>query len=59
MSKIILVYGLPGSGKSTIANKIFQKLESSIVLNGDQIRKEFNDWDFTLNGRLRQANRMK
>ena len=59
MSKIILVYGLPGSGKSTIANKIFQKLESSIVLNGDQIRKEFNDWDFTLDGRLRQANRMK
>ena len=59
MSKIILVYGLPGSGKSTIANKIFQKLESSIVLNGDQLRKEFNDWDFTLNGRLRQANRMK
>ena len=59
MSKIILVYGLPGSGKSTIANKIFQKLESSIVLNGDQLRKEFNDWDFTLDGRLRQANRMK
>lgn len=59
MSKIILVYGLPGSGKSTLANKIFQKLENSTLINGDLLRKKFNDWDFTLDGRLRQANRMK
>ena len=47
MSKTVLIFGLPGSGKTTLANKIFQKLENSIVLNGDSIRKKFNDWDFS------------
>ena len=28
MSKIILICELPGSGKTTLANKIFQKLEN-------------------------------
>ena len=59
MSKTILIYGLPGSGKTTLANKIFQKLENSIVFNGDIIRKKFNDWDFSELGRERQAKRMK
>ena len=59
MSKTILIYGLPGSGKTTLANKIFQKLENSIVFNGDFIRKKFNDWDFSELGRERQAKRMK
>ena len=35
MSKIILIYGLPGSVKTTLSNKIFQKLKSSEYLNGD------------------------
>ena len=59
MTKIILVCGLPGSGKTTLANKIFQKLDNSCLLNGDMIRKEFNDWDFSELGRERQAKRMK
>ena len=59
MTKIILVCGLPGSGKTTLANKIFQKLDNSSLLNGDIIRKEFNDWDFSELGRERQAKRMK
>lgn len=58
MSKIILIYGLPGSGKTTLANKIFQKLESSEHLNGDQLRTKYKDWDFSDKGRLRQAKRM-
>ncbi len=59
MTQIILVCGLPGSGKTTLANKIFQKLENSIVLNGDMLRNKFNDWDFSELGRERQAKRMK
>ena len=59
MTKIILVCGLPGSGKTTLANKIFQKLDNSSLLNGDIIRKKFNDWDFSELGRERQAKRMK
>ena len=39
MSKIILIFGLPGSGKTTLANKVFQKLENSQVINGDYIRE--------------------
>ena len=58
MSKIILIFGLPGSGKTTLANKIFQKLENTNVINGDFIREKYNDWDFSEQGRIRQANRM-
>ena len=59
MSKIILIFGLPGSGKTTLANKIFQKLENTNVINGDFIREKYNDWDFSELGRERQAKRMR
>ena len=55
--KIILVMGLPGSGKTTLANKLTSLLNAK-KLNADEIRKEANDWDFSLNGRTRQAKRM-
>ena len=56
--KKILIFGLPGSGKSTIGNKLSQKLDC-IHLNADEVRERFNDWDFSDDGRLRQAYRMK
>ena len=59
MTKIILICGLPGSGKTTLANKIFQKLENSMLLNGDMVRKTYNDWDFSPEGRERQSKRMR
>tara|TARA_R100000278_G_scaffold121850_1_gene106659 strand:+ start:868 stop:1296 length:429 start_codon:yes stop_codon:yes gene_type:complete len=54
----ILIFGLPGSGKSTLAKKIADHIDG-IWLNADQIREEYNDWDFSNEGRIRQANRMK
>lgn len=54
----ILICGLPGSGKTTLAGP-FADLIGAIHLNADAVRKEYNDWDFSLEGRLRQAQRMK
>ena len=54
----ILVMGLPGSGKTTLSKKLVGLIKS-VWLNADKIRTEFNDWDFSPQGRIRQANRMK
>lgn len=60
--KKILILGLPGSGKSTLAKKIYKKFSdekiSALWFNGDVVRSTYNDWDFSLDGRLRQAQRM-
>ena len=53
----ILVMGLPGSGKSSIARELSVAFECA-QFNADDVRKAANDWDFTLDGRLRQARRM-
>lgn len=58
MAKAILVFGLPGSGKTTLANKLFQKLSNAEHINADMVRQKFNDWDFSEIGRIRQGNRM-
>jgi len=55
--KIILVMGLPGAGKTTLANEL-SKLIKAKRLNADEIRKAANDWDFSEEGRTRQAKRM-
>jgi len=55
--KIILIMGLPGAGKTTLANEL-AKLIKSKRLNADEIRKAANDWDFSEEGRIRQAKRM-
>ena len=55
--KIILIMGLPGSGKTTLANEL-AKLIKAKRLNADEIRKSANDWDFSEEGRKRQAKRM-
>jgi adenylylsulfate kinase len=54
----ILIFGLPGSGKSTLAEP-FAKLIGGIWINADAVRKQYDDWDFTPAGRMRQAMRMK
>ena len=49
--------GLPGSGKTTLANELAPMINAK-RLNADEVRKEANDWDFSLEGRKRQAKRM-
>ena len=49
--------GLPGSGKTTLANELAPLLNAK-RLNADEVRKEANDWDFSEEGRKRQAQRM-
>ena len=55
--KIILVMGLPGAGKTTLANELAPNLNAK-RLNADEVRKAANDWDFSEEGRTRQAKRM-
>ena len=49
--------GLPGAGKTTLANELAKLIECK-RLNADEIRKAANDWDFSEEGRTRQAKRM-
>ena len=77
MSQRILIMGLPGSGKTTLAGALKRYLEangeisysraltepmdSSIMVNwfnADDIRRKYNDWDFSNDGRIRQSLRM-
>lgn len=56
--------GLPGSGKTTLAEKIYTVLFNDYQhnvcwFNADEIRKQYDDWDFSHEGRMRQAQRMK
>ena len=49
--------GLPGAGKTTLANELAPLLKAKRV-NADEVRKAANDWDFSEEGRKRQSKRM-
>jgi len=55
--KIILIMGLPGAGKTTLADELAPMINAK-RLNADEVRKKANDWDFSVEGRKRQAKRM-
>tara|TARA_B100000029_G_C17414307_1_gene901900 strand:- start:378 stop:785 length:408 start_codon:yes stop_codon:yes gene_type:complete len=55
--KIILIMGLPGAGKTTLADELAPLINAK-RLNADEVRKSANDWDFSEEGRKRQAKRM-
>ena len=76
--KRILIMGLPGSGKTYLAERLKKHLEditkpipqNSLLpftdsktkvawLNADDVRKKYNDWDFSVEGRIRQSHRMR
>jgi adenylylsulfate kinase len=54
----ILVMGLPGSGKTTLARQLAKELNAA-YFNADEVRAQFNDWEFTQEARLCQASRMR
>jgi hypothetical protein len=70
--------GLPGSGKTYLAERLKQHLEQHMNpvnehslrpiadarvkvawLNADEVRRHYNDWDFSTEGRIRQSQRMR
>jgi len=76
--KKILIMGLPGSGKTFMAEALKKYLEKNGTtsdtfaemlpltgfdakvtwFNADEVRKKYNDWDFSDAGRIRQSLRM-
>jgi adenylylsulfate kinase len=54
----VLIMGLPGSGKTTLARMMAPRL-NAVWINADEVRKEANDWDFSEDGRRRQSLRMR
>tara|TARA_R110000803_G_scaffold188927_1_gene251379 strand:- start:491 stop:979 length:489 start_codon:yes stop_codon:yes gene_type:complete len=55
----ILIFGLPGSGKTTFVNTLLSRTMAAVrFINADEVRKEADDWDFSKEGRERQAKRM-
>lgn len=62
MAEKILIMGLSGSGKTYLASLLKKELEESgnsvNWFNGDTVRTLYNDWDFSIEGRLRQSLRM-
>ena len=54
----ILIFGLPGSGKSTLAEPLAKHI-GGVWINADEVRERYHDWDFSPEGRLRQAERMR
>jgi hypothetical protein len=63
MTQRILIMGLPGAGKTTLAQALLNYLGFHHLhgkwFNADEVRKQFDDWDFSAEGRLRQARRMR
>lgn len=59
----ILIMGLPGAGKTYLAERLKSQLEADGKtvgwLNADEVRKHYNDWDFSKEGRIRQSLRMR
>lgn len=63
MTQRILIMGLPGAGKTHLAQYVLEQLQNAgksvTWLNADDIRARYNDWDFSPEGRIRQSKRMR
>ncbi len=54
----ILIFGLPGAGKTWLAERLQKELNCAWY-NADEVRKMANDWEFSDEARIRQARRMR
>lgn len=54
----ILIMGLPGSGKTWLAERLQKHLDCA-WFNADRVREMANDWEFGDEARVRQARRMR
>jgi adenylate kinase family enzyme len=63
MTQRILIMGLPGSGKTILAEALREQLwqagRTVAWFNADKVRRDTNDWDFSEAGRIRQSHRMR
>lgn len=63
MPQRVLIMGLPGSGKTFLARELQAQLEAAGKtvqwFNADAVREQFDDWDFSVEGRIRQSVRMR
>ena len=50
---IIVLFGQPHSGKSTLADILAKQLEDTVVIDGDAFREVFKNKDFTKEGRMK------
>ena len=57
-AEIVAAIGPNGAGKTTLATELAARLDAA-HFNADTVRQQYNDWDFTMQGRLRQAQRMR
>jgi adenylylsulfate kinase len=59
----ILIMGLPGAGKTYLAQYVLERLQNANKsvgwINADDVRKKYDDWDFSIDGRIRQSKRMR
>ena len=54
---IIVLFGQPHSGKSTIANEIIKQTSTFVNIDGDKLRELFANKDYSREGRIRNLNR--
>jgi adenylylsulfate kinase len=59
----ILIMGLPGAGKTTLARALRNLIQDNNKtvewFNADLVRQAYDDWDFSVEGRIRQSVRMR
>ena len=55
--------GLPGAGKTTLAGALRNLIQDNNKtvewFNADLVRQAYDDWDFSIEGRVRQSVRMR